>query len=79
MEILAEDQLALAQRLLALSDTALGTIFVVVGKFAMSDVGSILAADVRVHGVESGHLPILIEEADQEELQRWLAFFESFP
>lgn len=75
----AEEWQVIARRLLALNDDQLGAVLLAEGGFSPKDIPQIIKDDIRVHGVTSGHIPILINEAaDKKSMEKWLSLFESF-
>jgi hypothetical protein len=71
-----DEQFELAQRILHLRDdqlTALCHIAIGFGREALPEV----VQDIRENGLESGHLPVVLAEAESpEDLAWWVELFE---
>lgn len=66
----------LAERILKLRDTQIGALLSLTAGFKSKDIEHAVA-EIREHGLRSGHLPILVGESDPEELTWWVNYFES--
>jgi len=72
-----KEERELGERILKLQDTQIGALLGLAVGFK-PDVIENVVAEIREHGLLSGHLPILVEEAhSKEELLWWVNYFES--
>lgn len=64
-------------RILALRDDQIGALLNLVGLgFSKNDIEDVVA-EIKEHGSQSGHLPILMEEpSSKEDLLWWVMYFE---
>lgn len=64
------------KRILALSSVAIGALAKILIDFKDEDITDVVR-DIKEHGIESGHLPIIIEEAEsKEKVVWWIKYFE---
>ncbi len=68
----------LEKDILSLRDDQIGALAKILVGFRDEDISEIVR-DIRGNGAESGHLSILLEEADsKEQVYWWVNYFESF-
>jgi predicted methyltransferase MtxX (methanogen marker protein 4) len=74
-----EEKKKTEEQILALRDDQIGALLNLVGlNFSKNDIENVVA-EIKEHGSQSGHLPILMEEAtSKENLLWWIAYFEKY-
>lgn len=74
-----KEELNLESRILALRDDQIAALLNLVGlKFNRDNIEHVVS-EIRENGHKSGHLPILISEADSKEnLLWWVDYFEKY-